>query len=197
MKLLWKGKMTKDNIFSYPDIPESAKPLFTGNNAWLTYVLIIPVLALAYLGIQIRRPFVTGMMFSQYGLLSGVAVSLAFLVIHELIHAVCCPPKAIVEIYYSAAGISAVPTCPMSKNRYLMVALMPTIILGILPFAFWLCIPDMNVTVGSIVFGFAIGSLSMCIGDIYNVILVLLKMPQTAVLVVSNNNAFYYQDTKE
>lgn len=196
MKLLWKGKMTKDNVFSYPDIPQSAKPLFSGNNAWLTYVLIIPVLALAYLGIQIRRPFVTGMMFSKYGLLIGVAVSVFFLVIHELIHAVCCPTKAVVEIYFTAAGISAVPTCPMSKKRYLLVALMPTIVLAMLPFILWLCVPDMNVIIGSIIYGFAIGSLSMCIGDMYNVILVLLKMPSSAVLVVSNNNAFYFDPTK-
>ena len=74
-----------------------------------------------------------------------------------------------------------------------MMAMMPTVILGICPFLVWLFHPELNVQTGSILFGFSIGSLSMCSGDIYNVILAAAKMTSQSVLVTSGKDCYYFK----
>lgn len=192
MKLVWKGKMTPENAFVFSNLPESAKPLQNPNSAWSMYLLIVPVLLIAYAAIQIRISYVEGIMFSQTALFVGVGLSVIFSIVHEFIHAIFCPKGATIFVYFTSAGISLVPACKLSKGRYILVALMPTIVLGIIPLIIWMCFPGMSVTVGSISFAFSIGSLSMCIGDIHNVILAVIKMPKDSVLVTSEMNCYIF-----
>lgn len=48
--------------------------------------------------------------------------------------------------------------------------------------------------IDSVLFAFSIGSLSMCVGDIYNAILAALKMNRHSVLVTSKTNIYYYDE---
>lgn len=194
MKLLWKGKMTSDNLFVSKDMPDNAKMLSSEKYTWLAYLLVVPILAIAYAGIVIRRPYVEGVAFNKIALFVGVGLSLVFLVVHELIHALCCPKGTTVFFYLTSAGISCVPTCSLKKIRYLLIALMPTVVLGIIPFVVWLCFPGLNVIISSILFAFSIGSLSMSVGDIYNAILAAVKMNRNSVLVTSKTNIYYYDE---
>jgi len=190
MTLQWKGKLTEDTAFVYPDLPENAKPFLDSKSSWYMYLLIVPILVLAYIGIQIRLRYVDGVMFSRGALFCGVALAIPFLCIHELLHALCCPKGSVVNMYWSTAGISLIPTCPIKKNRYIIMALLPTLVLGIVPIMAWLCIPTMNVTLGSIIFAFSIGSLSMSIGDIFNVLVALKKMAKESMLVTSGTQIY-------
>ena len=52
----------------------------------------------------------------------------------------------------------------------------------------------MNVIVSSILFAFSTGSLSMCVGDIYNAFLAALKMNRHSVLVTSKTDIYYYNE---
>ena len=193
MKITWKGFMNEKNLFSYPDLPGDAKKLSSDKSAWAVYLLIIPVLIIAYIGIKLRLPYVTGPMFTKWAALAGVVLSVPFLVIHEFIHAACCPRNSEILLYVTPAGICLIPTCPLSKRRYLIMAMMPTIVLGICPFLIWLSTPEFNVQVSSILFGFSLGSLSTCIGDIYNVILASAKMTAKSVLVTSGRDCYYFE----
>lgn len=190
MTLQWKGKLTEENSFVYPDLPENAKPFFDSKSSWCMYLLIVPVLALAYIGIQIRLRYVDGVMFSRGALFCGVVLAIPFLFVHELLHALCCPKGSVVNMYWSTAGISLIPTCPIKKKRYIIMALLPTLVLGIVPLVVWLCITSMNVTLGSIIFAFSIGSLSMSIGDIFNVLVALKKMTRESLLVTSGTQSY-------
>ena len=87
MKLIWKGKMTTDNLFIPDNIPDNAKMLSSEKYAWLAYLLVVPILAIAYAGIVIRRPYVVGIAFNKIAFFIGVGLSIVFLVVHELIHA--------------------------------------------------------------------------------------------------------------
>ena len=185
--------MNEHNLFIYSDLPVDAKKLISDKRAWVTYLLIIPVLIMAYTGIRLRLPYVTGFMFVKWAVLIGVALSLPFLVIHELIHAIFCPKASEIFLYVTSAGICLIPTCPLSKYRYIIMAMMPTIILGISPFLVWLLHPGLNVQTGSVLFGFSIGNLSMCIGDIYNAILAAAKMTSESVLVTSGKDCYYFK----
>ncbi len=192
MKFAWKGKMNAETIFTYPDLPMEAKPLVNEKRAWLMYLIIIPLLAFAYLFIQIRRPSFNGVLFTRPALFIGIGFALLFLPIHEFIHAVFCPRNATILIYFTGSGISLIPTCSLQKIRYVVMAFMPTFILGIVPLALWLLLPRMTSVISSILFAFSIGSLSMCIGDIYNAILAIAKMPRGSVLVTSGTNCYYF-----
>lgn len=192
MKLIWKGKMKPENAFVYLDLPKNAKPLLDTKSTWSMYLLIIPILVIAYGAIQIRLPNVKGIMFTRPALLAGIGLALVFLFVHELIHAIFCPKGTTLYVYYTYAGISLIPTCKLTKGRYMLMAIMPTIILGITPLVIWMLFPGMGAVASSIFFAFSIGSLSMCIGDIYNVILAAIKMPKGAVLVTSEMNCYFF-----
>ena len=194
MKLIWKGKMTTDNLFIPDNIPDSAKMLSSEKYTWLAYLLVVPILAIAYAGIVIRRPYVVGIAFNKIAFFIGVGMSIVFLVVHELIHALCCPRDTTVFVYLTSSGIGCVPACGLKKKRYLLVALMPTIVLGVIPFIIWICFPGMNVIISSILFAFSIGSLSMCVGDIYNAFLAAFKMNRRSVLVTSKTDIYYYNE---
>lgn len=185
MKLKWKGKLSEENAFVYPDLPEDAKPFSDSKSSWQMILLIAPVLVMAYIGIQIRLKYVDEIMFSRGALFCGVALAIPFLFVHELLHAICCPRGSIVNVYWSTAGVSLIPTCPIKKQRYIIMALLPTLVLGIMPFLIWLFIPAMDVTVGSIIFAFSIGSLSMSIGDMFNVLIAIKKMNHNSYLITS------------
>lgn len=154
--------MTSDNLFVSKDMPDNAQILLGEKNTWLAYLLVVPILAIAYAGIVIRRPYVVGIAFNKIALFVGVGLSLIFLVVHELIHALCCPRDTTVFVYLTSAGISCVPACSLKKNCYLLIALMPTVVLGVIPFVIWMCFPSMNVIISSVLFAFSIGSLLMC-----------------------------------
>lgn len=192
MKLKWKGKLSEENAFVYPDLPENAKPFSDNNSSWQMYSLIAPVLVMAYIGIQIRLKYVDGIMYSRGALFCGVALAIPFLFVHELLHAICCPRGSIVNVYWSTAGISLIPTCPIKKQRYIIMALLPTLVLGIIPFLIWLFIPAMDVTIGSIIFAFSIGSLSMSIGDMFNVLIALKKMNHESYLITSAMQIYFF-----
>lgn len=192
MKFVWKGKMNAETIFTYPDLPTEAKPLVNEERAWPMYLIVVPLLAFAYLFIQIRRSTFDGILFSRHALFMGIGLALIFLPIHELIHAVFCPKKSAIFVYFTGAGISLIPTCSLKKIRYIVMVLMPTVILGIVPLALWLVVPGMTSFISSILFAFSIGNLSMCIGDIYNAILAIAKMPRDSVLATSGTNCYYF-----
>lgn len=193
MKIVWKGFMNEHNLFTFSDLPEDAKKLTSEKNAWAMYLLIIPVLIIAYIGIRLRLLYVAGPMFAKWALLVGVILSLPFLVVHEFIHAVCCSKTPEIFLYVTPAGICLIPTSPLSKRRYIVMSMMPTVVLGICPFLIWLFAPGLNVQTGSILFGFALGSLSMCIGDIYNAIHAIIKMSSKSVLVTSGKDCYYFE----
>lgn len=192
MKLKWKGKLSEENAFVYPDLPEDAKPFSDSKSSWQMILLIAPVLVMAYIGIQIRLKYVDEIMFSRGALFCGVALAIPFLFIHELLHAICCPRGSIVNVYWSTAGISLIPTCPIKKQRYIIMALLPTLVLGIIPFLIWLFIPAMDATIGSIIFAFSIGSLSMSIGDMFNVLIALKKMNHDSYLITSAMQVYIF-----
>lgn len=191
MKLVWKGKLNSETCFTYSDLPVEAKALVNDKKAWLMYLLVVPLLALAYFSIQIRLSSVEGVLFARSALFAGIGLAIVFLPLHELIHAALCPCEATIFVYFTGVGISLIPTCKINKVRYIVMALMPTLLLGIIPLAIWLVFP-FSAVISSLLFAFSIGSLSMCLGDVYNAILAIGKMPRGSALVTSGTSCYYF-----
>lgn len=193
MKLKWNGMVSKKNPLPSPVVPNKAKKLMESSKSWQVYILIIPILLLAWLCIVVRRPFTTGVTFTKGALFLGVGLSVLFIVVHELVHAICCPKRSEILVYGTTAGVCLIPTCPLGKRRYIVIAIMPALILGIFPLLAWLLLTRLSPGMSSVVFAFSIGSLSMCLGDFYNIILAARKMTSKSLLITSGSDCYYYE----
>ncbi|MEQ8199348.1 MAG: DUF3267 domain-containing protein [Clostridiaceae bacterium] len=192
MKLVWRGKISKENSFPEAEIPQEAQVFVDGSSPWKGYIAIIPILALAYGAAVIKKLLTPGVHLSCYGLIIGICLAVIFITVHELLHAVCCPSGGTIEFFYSIYGISAVPTSPIPKWRYVFVALCPALILGLIPMFLWVFSPAEYRMFNSIIFGFSVGSLSVCTADISNAVSAVIKMPKGSVLQVSGMKGYWY-----
>lgn len=107
-------------------------------------------------------------------ILGGILIGMALLFVHEWLHAIVYPKQAEVTIgkLKGKPVFVALASYPLSRNRFLLMCLLP-FLPGIIPFAaFILCRPDQTVWNG-LLFGTAcMGMISPC-PDVYNVFLVL------------------------
>ncbi len=192
MILIWKGKLTKETAFTYPDLPLDAKKLFPEHGGWtiLMYLFVIPVLLFAYGGILLHKQIVGVVSLSLKGGLVGIVLALLLLSVHELIHSAFCPQESQGYLYWTMTGLCFIPASPLKKGRYLGMLLMPAVILGILPFLVWCFLPGIPSFWGSALFACSLGSLGMCVGDFYNAVLAAVKMPPDSRLVTSGMDCY-------
>lgn len=121
----------------------------------------------------------------------GIALSVLFLIIHELIHGLTCPQNCVVYYYYSIYGITAYPLSPMSRNRYIFMAISPAIFLGVIPMIIWFFIPVNFIMLNSIMFTLSWTNLSVSASDIYNSIKAL-KIPKESLIQASGTNIYWF-----
>lgn len=121
----------------------------------------------------------------QIGL--GLACSLAVMIPHEFIHAICF--KGEVELFenLSQGMLFVIGTEDMSRARFVFMSLLPSIVFGVLPYAVFLIHP-------SFVFGAVLGGLSLAAGagDYYNVWNALRQVPKNGMIFLSGMHSFWY-----
>ena len=101
MKLVWKGKLTKDKGFPKADIPKDAKVFLGEENSWHIYIIGILIFILGIALLKIKLNYFYGLRMKRIGYLIGLGLAVLFLVIHELIHGLSCPRDSTVNYYYS------------------------------------------------------------------------------------------------
>lgn len=170
MKLVWKGKLTKDKGFPKADIPKDAKVFLGEENSWHIYIIGILIFILGIALLKIKLNYFYGLRMKRIGYLIGLGLAVLFLVIHELIHGLSCPRDSTVNYYYSIYGITCYPLDPMNRNRYIFMAIAPAVILGFIPLIIWIFMPVRFVMINSILFTFSLGSLGGSSADIYNLL---------------------------
>ncbi|MDD2192877.1 MAG: DUF3267 domain-containing protein [Bacilli bacterium] len=124
-------------------------------------------------------------------ILIGVLIGGLLLFIHELLHAIVYPKKAIVTIgFVKPISFVALGPYPMSKIRFIIMCLLP-LILGIIPLVLFVLFNDSILC--NIMFGM------MCIGiispypDIYNVLKVI-NVPMGKKVLFDADNLVYIND---
>ena len=86
MKLVWKGKLTKDKGFPVVEIPKDAKVFLGEESSWYIYIIGILILILGVVLLKIKLHYFDGLRMKRIGYLIGLALAVLFLVVHELIH---------------------------------------------------------------------------------------------------------------
>ena len=117
--------------------------------------------------------------------LSGVLLVLATLIPHEIIHAMFFRSDVYIYVHHLALLITG--TEPMSKNRYIMMCLTPTVVFGFIPFVLFLINPSLTTlgTLGAI-------SIALGLGDFYNIFHCITQVPKNGLCFMNKQNTYWY-----
>ena len=192
MKLKWKGKLNENNMFPENYVPKNSIQFLNSKSKVKPYLGVLPILILVIVSVYFKRTYVMDFNLNLKGMLIGLIVSMVFLVVHELLHAMCFPRECTAEIFYSPAGLSIIPCVPISKIRYAIILVVPAVILGLLPLIIWTFIPFTNTTLSSILFIASIGSLGGTSNDLFNFYQVIKVMPKNSFMITSKTNCYYF-----
>lgn len=131
--------------------------------------------------------FVVYFMSKELSLL-GIFFSLASLVPHEFLHALCFKSDVYMYTNLKQGMLFVVGTEDMSKTRFIMMGLCPNIVFGFIPFIIFLIFPNLIFfgTLGA----FAIG---MGAGDYYNIFNALTQVPKNAKIYLSGFHSYWYK----
>lgn len=130
-----RGSLPENAIkFKEPDdMTEVAKKGLKVSSPILIVMLVAGILRLALI---IQKTGFVSIDILLILLLTGLAVMVLFMVIHEIIHAVCFPKSAVKEIWIYPAGGALFVYCnsPVAKWKWIWMSFAPTLFLGLLPY---------------------------------------------------------------
>lgn len=184
MKLVYKGayngnedSLPQDKL--YPD-----SKLIDGNsdnNKMLNILNIIAIVLDVFF--LIIFCIISEKKFDTYGVVLG-ALSL---VPHEFLHAICFKNEVYMYYWKEKMCMFVIGTESMSKIRFVFMSLLPNIVFGFVPFILYIC-NDSFTVLGSM----GVITIGMGVGDYYNVINVLRKVPKGAKIYNYKFNTYYY-----
>ena len=117
----------------------------------------------------------------------GVLLSLAALLPHELLHAVCFREDVYLYTNLRQGMLFVVGPEPMRKGRFLFMSMLPNLVFGFVPFALFLIEPSWSVlgTLGAL-------SIPMGFGDYINVFNAATQMPRGARTYLYEFHSYWY-----
>lgn len=120
--------------------------------------------------------------------------------VHEIFHALFFPNKALKEIYISKdlSSLFVYCTTPVSKLRFIIIALAPNIALGVFPlFVALLCRSILLPTVVLVLTITSFFSIITGIGDYCNIYNAICQVPKDAYIFNSGLHSYWYGSTDE
>ena len=123
----------------------------------------------------------------------GIAIALPCILLHALIHALCLPKGALVDLWVAPcfSALFVHHTMPMTKHRFIMASLTPITILGLLPLLLWIFVPLPHHIATSIFFFTAV-NLGFGCGDLVSIINTILQVPNGALTQFSGYHTYWY-----
>lgn len=186
MKLVWKGIYKGEEQLPKGELPPNAvpfkEPKTPAELSLKATVWVLPVVVLALLLVYIKSLF-TGVWALPLSLW-GVLLAFVAVLPNELLHAVCFPRDAVVEMYASPKNLMAFvhTTYPVSKRRFIGLSLLPMMA--------WLAVPDG--AWGAILYTFGLCSLALGVGDFLNAFNAARQMPKGALTQLSGFHSYWF-----
>lgn len=115
------------------------------------------------------------------------------MLVHEYIHAIVLSRWVDVDVGWVTGGLFTLPKSAISRSRYLLSLVAPSIILVLLPLLIWIFVPFPNRTLSTALFVFSLGRLGGSIADFSNLILTKRRVPSDALVVIHKMNAYWYK----
>lgn len=147
---------------------------------FILLMMVIKVLFFAPLGLSVA------------GFILGSFISLPFLLIHELIHALLLPKNEPIYVYQALKkGVLFVLSIEaMTKRRFIVMSLMPMVLLGFLPLFYWLFSNESLLS--SSLFFFSVPMILGGVGDLYNVSNTFKQVPKGAFVQLSGFHSYWF-----
>lgn len=173
-RIKWIGIINSPAEFQRGYLPEKARKLKTSADlkelqlrAW---PFMIPSILIAFLTMFFKARLSGQFPVNPVGIILGVAAGILALPVHELLHAVVYPSKAVVAIGLIPKQLTAVALAsyPLKKRRFILMSLLPYV-LGIIPLILFWISPASSRGINGFLFGFAIMGLISPYLDSFNV----------------------------
>lgn len=193
MKLIFKGKFTSYDALPKGELPENAvafrepKSMVGINLTALLFALPVAIVMFILLSM-----FGGSEMYGRYNLW-GLVIALALVPLHEYIHALFCGKNAEVYMYYSLKHcmMFVLTLTPMTKARFIVMSLMPSLILGWLPFMAGLLVCP-SADIGGILMAAGIFGAIMGCGDYMNMFNAAVQMPKGSLTQLSGMHSYWF-----
>lgn len=192
MKIRWKGKLTEANPLPTVEVPKNATEFFKPKKMFEYCIAAIPIAVFFLFCVYIKSHFIVKVRMNLLGKIIGLLLAILLVGIHELLHAICFPAEATVEIYWNNYGLGTTSCSPMSKKRFIIMAILPSLVLGFIPLILWTFIPIQNITLNTIWCFSAAASLGAGTVDFCSAITVIIKMPKGTMMQISGSKIYYY-----
>ena len=197
VKLVIKGAYRGEEQLPTAHLPENAVPYLEPddpaalNRAACRFLLPCFLLAVVIVLLKLFSP--SGFTFHIGGIFLGILLFFPLIPLHELLHAICFPRDAVVELYYSLKDmlVFVVSVAPISKRRFIWMSLFPNLLLGLVPLLIFLFLP-LHSFAGSLLFGLGLYGLSVGVGDYLNAWNTLRQVPKGAMTVLSGFHSYWY-----
>ncbi len=193
MKLIFKGKFTSYDALPKGELPENAvafrEPKTMVGINLMALLFALPVAIVMFILLSM---FGGSEMYGRYNL-CGLVIALALVPLHEYIHALFCGKNAEVYMYYSLKHymMFVLTLTPMTKARFIVMSLMPSLILGWLPFLAGLLICP-SADIGGILMAAGIFGAIMGCGDYMNMFNAAVQMPKGSLTQLSGMHSYWF-----
>ena len=134
-RIQWMGNQDWNKDYPEVDLPGQAQRIEMPANKMRVSIIygILPFL-LCLACLYLKKALYGEFPFDKPYVFVGILLGFCLIPVHELLHAVCCPPDSVAYYGISLNKFSAFCVChyPMSRKRAIVMSLLPAI-LGIIP----------------------------------------------------------------
>lgn len=110
--------------------------------------------------------------------------------VHELIHAVSFPAGSEVIMFYTTQGLGTTCTSPMTRNRFIVVNMLPSLILGVVPLIAYMIVPRTYAFASAVLCVFSLVHVGTGYVDYLNIVH-LLRLPADSKIQISGAKIYW------
>ena len=177
-KIKWQGIIKNPSDYQMGSLSKTAKKLNmpkTMNEMMIKALpFVIPAILILFIAMFVKTKKAGQVVIAPAAIILGVAFGLAALLIHEFLHAIVYPSKAVVVIGFVPKQFAAVALAsyPLKRSRFILMCMLPYI-LGVIPIILFCISSATAIEINGILFGLSIMGLTSPYMDSYNVYQVL------------------------
>ncbi len=194
-RIQWMGNQDWNKDYPEVDLPGHAQRIEMPANKMRVSIIygILPFL-LCLACLYLKKALYGEFPFDKPYVFVGILLGFCLIPVHELLHAVCCPPDSVAYYGISLNKFSAFCVChyPMSRKRAIVMSLLPAI-LGIIPLVLFCVFPISWKIPSAICWAAAAFGLLSPSPDYMDVHYILKQVPKQAYIQSNNSGWFWYE----
>jgi len=185
-KMDWKYNGNNLPVVHVEDSAKVLPSVTTKHTFWLIPILLFLGFCVYFKNVILGERVI----FTKGTLAIGFLIGIILFPVHEILHAACFPPGSETFLFYTKQGLGTTCTSPVSRNRFIVVNLLPSVILGLFPLLLYLMIPKEYVSAATILFAIAFLQVSGSYADYINVVH-LLRLPAKSTIQISGEKIYW------